>query len=58
MTEPKRILALDGGGIRGVFTLQILTRIEELFRQEQKIPTPFSTHAAPIFNLSCSVTKG
>jgi hypothetical protein len=28
----KRILSLDGGGIRGIFTLQILARIEALLR--------------------------
>lgn len=29
---PKRILALDGGGLRGILTLGILERVEELLR--------------------------
>src|SRR5262249_11511652 len=32
----KRILTLDGGGIRGIFSLQILAAIEAVFRQQQK----------------------
>lgn len=34
----KRILALDGGGIRGIFTLQVLARLEALFRAELHRP--------------------
>ncbi len=32
----KRILALDGGGIGAFFTLQVLAKIEEIFRNERK----------------------
>jgi hypothetical protein len=31
---PKRILALDGGGLRGVLTVAILKRIEEILREK------------------------
>jgi len=31
---PKHILALDGGGIRGIITLEILARIESLLREK------------------------
>jgi uncharacterized protein len=31
--RPRRLLALDGGGIRGVLTLQVLIRMEEILRE-------------------------
>lgn len=34
----KRILSLDGGGIRGVFSLEILLRIEALLREHFQAP--------------------
>jgi uncharacterized protein len=32
--RPRKLLALDGGGIRGVLTLQVLIRIEDLLREQ------------------------
>ena len=34
----KRILSLDGGGIRGLFTLEVLARIEQLVREKTGNP--------------------
>jgi len=36
--RPRKILALDGGGIRGIMTLEILRRIEELLRERTRDP--------------------
>jgi len=32
--RPRKLLTLDGGGIRGVLTLQVLIRMEELLREQ------------------------
>jgi uncharacterized protein len=37
-TGPKRILSLDGGGIRGILTLEFLEVIETMLRQRHKDP--------------------
>src|SRR5712672_3340098 len=34
----RRILSLDGGGVRGVYTLQILHRIEQILREKTGKP--------------------
>lgn len=36
--EPKRILALDGGGIRGALTLGYLQRVEAILRKQHNAP--------------------
>src|SRR5436190_18851630 len=36
--RPRKLLAIDGGGIRGVLSLKILGRIEELLIKESKRP--------------------
>jgi hypothetical protein len=38
---PKRILALDGGGVRGILTLAILERMEEILRERSSTPDSF-----------------
>src|SRR4051794_9379775 len=38
---PKRILALDGGGLRGYLTLQFLRAIEDLLRKRSKTGDTF-----------------
>jgi hypothetical protein len=35
LTGQKRLLALDGGGIRGIITLEMLARIEKLLREKR-----------------------
>lgn len=35
---PKKLLALDGGGLRGLISLQVLRRIEELYREHRQRP--------------------
>jgi patatin-like phospholipase/acyl hydrolase len=40
-TGPKHILALDGGGIRGIITIEILARIEGLLREKSGRPDDF-----------------
>src|SRR6187431_1106664 len=37
-TGPKRILALDGGGIRGALTLGYLKKIETILREKEGNP--------------------
>lgn len=34
MSAPRKLLALDGGGIRGILTLEVLDRMEALLREE------------------------
>ena len=38
---PKRILALDGGGLRGILTLSYLARIEEMLRERHNAGEEF-----------------
>ena len=52
---PKRILALDGGGIRGILTVQLLKRIEKLVRERTGND---SAVLADYFDLICGTSPG
>ncbi|MGM0575211.1 MAG: patatin-like phospholipase family protein [Myxococcota bacterium] len=39
--RPKRILALDGGGVRGALSLEYLARIESILRERSRDPEAF-----------------
>lgn len=45
-SDPERIPALDGGGIRGIPTVQLLERIEQLVRErrgdDSAVPSEYS----------------
>ena len=45
----KRIMAFDGGGIRGVFSLQVAARAEALFREGQGRPDLVLADAVDLF---------
>lgn len=51
----KRILALDGGGVRGIFTLQVLARIEALMREDRAQP---DLVLADVFDLIAGTSTG
>ncbi len=55
---PKRILALDGGGIRGVLTLQILRRIEALLRERRPATQRASFRLCEHFDLIGGTSTG
>jgi hypothetical protein len=54
--SPKRILALDGGGLRGILTLGVLQRIEDTLRQRHGAGPRFSL--SDYFDLIAGTSTG
>jgi patatin-like phospholipase/acyl hydrolase len=55
---PKRVLALDGGGVRGLITLGILQRVEELLASQLNPQDPASFRLAHYFDLIGGTSTG
>jgi len=53
---PKRILALDGGGIRGVLTLEFLLELEKQLREKLQLGNGFVL--ADYFDLIAGTSTG
>jgi patatin-like phospholipase/acyl hydrolase len=55
---PKKILALDGGGIRGMITVEILSKIEEVLRAAQPEDKRDSFALADYFDFVAGTSTG
>ncbi len=56
--SPKRVLALDGGGVRGLITLGILQRVEDLLASQLRPEDPTSFRLAHYFDLIGGTSTG
>jgi hypothetical protein len=54
--RPKRILALDGGGLRGILSLAILQKVEDLLRQRHRAGADF--RLSDYFDLIAGTSTG
>src|SRR5262245_57481285 len=52
---PKRILALDGGGIRGALSVGFLKRLETIVRERSGQPTLVRAEMTSIFDIMRSI---
>lgn len=62
MTDPVRILSLDGGGVRGISSLYILKEVMAQVAREYKAENPNAPEILPrpceFFDLICGTSTG